>query len=103
MLHNGALNSFFDNLGQNLAVLIGAAISYLLCGMPRLKLLHSKVRPLMKKKSARFQAGVEFAIVVAIGWFAVHYLMNPEGRQAAFTAGLCWYSLLNGLFHGTQA
>lgn len=103
MFHNVALNSFLDSLGLDWAVLVDAAISYLLCGMPRLKVLQSKLQPFMQEKSSHFQASVEFAVVVAIGWAAVHYLMRPENSQAAFAGGLSWYSLLNGVFHGRRA
>lgn len=72
MLHNAALNSFLDSMGLNWAVVVGAAISYLLCGMPRLKMLQAKLQLLLKEKSSNFQASVEFAVVVAIGWAAVH-------------------------------
>jgi hypothetical protein len=103
MLHNVALNSFLDNLGLDWAVLVGAAISYLLCGMPRLKVLQSKLQPFMQERSSNFQASVEFAVVVGIGWAVVNYLMAPQNPQAAFAGGLSWYSLLNGVFHGRRA
>jgi hypothetical protein len=97
------LNDFMESVGRDWAVIVGAAISYLLCGMPRLVVLQARLKRLLKNRSSVFQAAVEFAVIVVIGWAIVHYLVAPINTQSAFTSGLSWYSLLNGVLKGRHS
>jgi hypothetical protein len=103
MWQNFQLNDFMESVGRDWAVIVGAAISYLLCGMPRLVVLQTRLKRFLRNRSAVFQAAIEFAVIVAIGWAIVHYLVVPKNTQSAFTSGLSWYSLLNGVLSGRRS